>query len=154
MPGSWSYFGTPVPGKKSDFLDPGTDFLPTGPAPGPGPGPRVFWPWEAPRTCILTIYLVLESKYMKIHVFHDFLRKRRSKIRGIFFRSRAAHRLGDRSSTTNYPMVGDTGSIPEIRFPFCTQSFRSKRGRLKDAIWPKGVIVSALEPVVFLHGPI
>ena len=49
MAGSWSYFGTPVPGKKSDFLDPGTDFWPTGPAPGPALGPRVFWPRRLPE---------------------------------------------------------------------------------------------------------
>ena len=49
LAGSWSYFGTPVPGKKSDFLDPGTDFWPTGPAPGPALGPRVFWPRRLPE---------------------------------------------------------------------------------------------------------
>ena len=36
LAGSWSYFGTPAPGRKSVFLDPGTDFRLTGLARGMG----------------------------------------------------------------------------------------------------------------------
>ena len=61
LAGSWSYFGTPVPGKKSDFLGPGTDFWRTGPVPGPALL-RAFWPREAPRTCILTIQDVVNAQ--------------------------------------------------------------------------------------------
>ena len=32
LAGSRSYFGAPVPGKKSEFFHPGTGFWPTGPA--------------------------------------------------------------------------------------------------------------------------
>ena len=73
LAGSWSYFGAPVPGKKSDFLHPGTDFWPTGPAlagrlgrPSPRQPPRVFWAGRLPEGVFLTIYRVLVPKCTKM----------------------------------------------------------------------------------------
>ena len=73
LAGSWSYFGAPVPGKKSDFLHLGIDFWPTGPAlagrlgrPSPRQPARVFWTGMLPERLFLTIYLVLEPKYTKM----------------------------------------------------------------------------------------